>query len=157
MSRKTDPVAVGEVIDRVRPKGRFDDPATSRVFGLWAQIVPRRVAENARPVALRRNVLVVHTSTSAWASVLSLEGEQIFAALRARLPDVPVKKLLFRAGPLPPMPLPVEEPPRSVPPPATKLPEAVARALARIGDDDLRAAVGRAAAMGIARSERDRR
>lgn len=157
MARSQDPVGIAELIERVQPKGTLEDPHTSRVFGAWATLVPRRVAQNTRPVRLRRGILVVHTATSAWSNVLSLEGGQILAALHKRLPEVPVKKLLFRVGPLPPMTLPAEKPSHPPPPPLTELPEVVARELVRIGDDDLRSAVARAAAVGLRRSGRARR
>jgi predicted nucleic acid-binding Zn ribbon protein len=152
MPRERDPTPLSDLMEKVRPKGKLDDPHTPRVFGAWASLVPRRVAENARPVQLRRGVLVVHTATSAWSNVLSLEGGPILAALHTRLPDVPVKKLLFRVGPLPPLKLPPEKPAAPALPPLAELPDAVARALARIGDDELRASVARAAALGLRRA-----
>lgn len=156
MPREREPAALADLVEKVRPKGTLDDPHTARVLGAWVSVVPRRVAENARPVHLRRGVLVVHTATSAWSSVLSLEGVQILTALRARLPDVPVKKLLFRTGALPPMTWPAERPAPVIVAPANELPEDVARELARIVDNGVRASVARAAATGLG-SRRPRR
>lgn len=153
--RRGPPERVGALVERVYPKGGLDDAHAPRVFATWAKIVPARVYDNARPVRLRRGALVVHTATSAWASVLQLEGEGLLAALRARVPGAPVAKLVFRVGALPPAPPAAPKRPKlGALRPVTELPEDVARALARIGDDALRDAVARAAAAGLARRPR---
>lgn len=142
---------VGTLVEGVYPKDALDDAQAARVFAAWAKVVPQRVVDNARPVRLRRGALVVHTATSAWASVLQLDGEKILEALRARLPGAPVTKVVFRVGALPPAPPAEPKRRQSVAlRPVTELPEDVARELARIRDDDLRDAVARAASAGLA-------
>jgi len=154
--RKGPPEPVGSLVERVHAKVGGTDTAYLRVFTAWEKVVSDRVYDNARPARLQQGKLVVHTATSAWASALQLDTENILEGLRARVPRVPVTSLVFRVGALPPAP--PRAPKRRPPPvlrPVTDLPEDVARALARIGNDDLRDAVARAAAAGLAKPERD--
>ncbi len=122
-----------------------------RVFGAWAKALSVRIVRNAQPVKLLRGTLTVHTATSAWANTLQLETDALLAALQRKVPDVRVRKLVFRVGPMPNAATIIaleEPPPKTVP--MTTLPDDVARELARIGDDELREAVARAAAVGLA-------
>jgi hypothetical protein len=121
-----------------------------RVFGGWAKALSARIVHNAQPVKLWKGTLTVHTATSAWANSLQLESESLLAALNRKVPEVRVRKLVFRVGPLPNAStlLPPEPEPEPVVP-ASVLPDDVARELARISDDGVREAVARAAAAGL--------
>jgi hypothetical protein len=114
--------------------------------------LPPRILRNARPVKLMRGVLVVHTSNSAWANTLQLECETLLAKVKRVAPDARIRKLLFRAGPMPDVALPMPHTPLVMNGgiPLKELPDEIARELARIHNDDLREAVGRAAAVGLA-------
>lgn len=79
-------------------------------------------------------------------------SDTLLARVRQFAPDLVIRGLRFRVGPLPAIPrdtrwLPPPPPRR----PATELPEDVGRALARIGDDELRSTVARAAAYSLGR------
>lgn len=120
------------------------------VHSFWCRAVPERVVENARPAHVQRGVLTVHTRSAAWANTLQLESETLLRAMRARYPSCGVKRLVFRVGRLPNLPLPTRPPPPKPPViPIEQLPEAVARQLVRIRDDRVRDAVHKAAAMGL--------
>jgi hypothetical protein len=138
------------LVAKVYPGQGQEELEAVRVFGTYMRVLSARVLRNARPVRLRRGVLTVHTINSAWANSLTLESESILFRLRRKLPGVRLSKLVFRSGPLPDAALPVRE---DDPPQRTaaleKLPEDVARELARIHHDGLREAVTRAALTGL--------
>jgi hypothetical protein len=102
------------------------------------------VLANAGPVRFRDGVLTVHTSTSAWADVLSLDTPEILPKMRARLSGIELKRIAFRSGPF----TPPKRPPPSPKPEhidLSALPQVVAKELAYISHDRLRDAVARAA------------
>jgi hypothetical protein len=141
---------VAALVARAYPAREPAEIAAMRAFAWWNRAVPAKIVENARPVQIRRGVLTVHTSTSAWANTLQYESEQLLAAIEKHAPEARIKKLIFRVGHLPDLPV-IERPerprPRTVP--LVELPEGIARELARIGDDEIRDAVGRAVATGL--------
>jgi hypothetical protein len=117
--------------------------------------VPERIHTNAGPVNYRQGVLTVHTAPAAGANALSLESAQLLAKLRFRLKDIPVQRLLFRTGRLPEVPDAVQpDPPPPTVLPLAQLPEELARARARVGDDALRERLARAMAVSLGSVER---
>ncbi len=144
--------AISTLVGRAYPGREPADLVAMRALGWWCRVVPTRIAKNARPVGLKRGVLIVHTSTSAWANSLQYETEAFLAAIHKHAPEAKIKKILFRVGPLPDLPL-VPRPKKAPPPPTplAELPESVARELSRIASDEVRAAVARAVAVGLGR------
>src|SRR3954454_12667975 len=141
---------LSSLMTKVYPSTQPEEVRTTRIFGAFTKVVSQRVQNNAGPFRFRNGVLTVHTTTSSWANALSLESSQIIGRLRARLPDVPVQRMVFRVGRIPTMPDTVkEEPPLAPLLPLTSLPENVARELARIPNDALRETVARAAAVSL--------
>ena len=146
-------MALSSLIRSVYPAREPDDITAIRVFHWWKRAVPERVYRRARPVRLRHGILHVHTATSAWASELEYEKEQLLASLRRHAPEARVRALRFSAGPLPDLPVSTR-PDRVLPPPVIvpPLPEGLARVLATIDDDELRSAIETAASMAIGRA-----
>ena len=138
-------VGLSELIPKVYPSSEPDEARALRVFAAYCRSVSARVLENARPVRFQEGVLMVNTSTSTWANVLSLESTQILADTRRRARGVKVMKIVFRSGPLPELPKAAPLPPKLVPIGLAQLPDQVAKELAGISDDALRDAVTRAA------------
>ena len=139
---------LANLVGKVYPSQQPEEVRAMRLFGVFAKSVSQRVQNNAGPVSFRNGVLTVHTTTSSWANALSLEGSQIIARLRARLPDVRVQRIVFRVGRMPELPEQVKiEKPLERLIPLTSLPENVARELARVANDGLREAIARAAAV----------
>jgi hypothetical protein len=143
----TGPQPIGALIPAVYPSTEPEEFAAVRAFAWWVRAVPERVARNARPVSLRRGVLLVHAATSAWASELSFLEDALLAAVRRAAPEAGIRALRIRVGPLPPAPVlrDPRPPPAPEPPADAPLPEDVARSVARIGVESVRAAVARAA------------
>lgn len=124
--------------------GRTEDLTLIRTFSWWERAVSRRIAEVARPVRLSHGTLTVHTRSSVWAQELSFHEEDLLASVRAVVPQV--QRIRIKVGEMPPPGQAPDPPPPKVEPlKLTELPADIARALARIGDDDLRATLGRAA------------
>jgi hypothetical protein len=156
--RKGSLESIAAVVPKVYPTGEPDEARALRIFGVWSKVVSERVGRNAAPVRYARGVLTVHTVTSAWANVLQLESMQLLARLRARLPGIPLQRLSFRVGHLPEPPEAVRREPEPTPLlPLSEMPEALARELARIGDDTLRDKLTRAAAVSLAEPRKRKR
>lgn len=139
------------LVAKVYPGRGREDIEAVQAFGAFMRALSQRVLRNARPVKLTRGTLLVHTANSAWANSLQLESEGVLAKIKRVSPNVRVRKLVFRSGPLPDAALPMPHTPLIV----TRrielktLPEDLARGLARIHDDALRDAVAKAVAVGL--------
>ena len=140
------------LVTRVYPAQSRDELDAVRAFGAFIRALSPRVLRNARPVKLSRGTLFVNTSNSAWANTLALESTGLLAKIKRVVPDARIKRLVFRAGPLPESALPLAHVPLAAPAglPLSELPDDIARGLARIHHDDLREAVKRAASVGLA-------
>jgi hypothetical protein len=114
---------------------------------VWAAAVGPRIAERTRPIAIEGGVLVVRAATSVWASELSLLSDALLARIRAA--GVSVRGLRFRVGTIEPPERASELRAAKVPGP-TPLDPQVARMLARVPDEELRAAIAEAARTNLA-------
>lgn len=150
--RRGSPAALAELIRSVYPAREPDDVAAIRVFHWWRRAVPERVLLRARPVRLHAGTLYVNTATSAWASELEHWKERLVASARRHAPEANVRAVRFRVGPLPELPTGTRPERPSAPPViVATLPEDLARVLAAIDDDELRAAIGEAAGIALGR------
>ena len=151
------PTTLGELVRAAYPSREPDEVAAVRVFHAWRRAVPERIYRRARPVRLHAGTLYVNTDTSAWASELEYMKEELLARVRTRAPEVRVRALRFRVGPLPEL-LSSPRPERRAPSPVivATVPEPLARALAGIQDDELREAIGAAACVALGRDAKRR-
>jgi|GEM_PF-5027886 len=144
--------SVSALVARVYPGRSREELDAVRAFGAFIRALSPRILRNARPVKLSRGTLFVNTSNSAWANSLQLECESLLAKVKRTAPDARIRKLVFRAGPLPDAALPLPHTPlvatKGIP--LKELPGEIARELARIHNDDVREAVARAASVGLA-------
>lgn len=141
-----------ELVHAVYPGREPDDITAIRVFHWWRRAVPDRVFRRARPVRLHAGIVYVNTATSAWASELELWKEKLLSSLRREAPEARVRAIRFRVGPLPELAGGTRpERPSASPVIVAALPEALARVLASIDDDELREAIREAASIGIGR------
>ncbi|MCA9607699.1 MAG: DUF721 domain-containing protein [Myxococcales bacterium] len=126
--------------------GRTDDLTLIRTFSWWERAVSRRIAEVARPVRLSHGTLYVHVRSSVWAQELTFHEEELLASVRRVVPSV--RRIRIKVGPMPPPgQAPDPPPPETEPLAFAELPGDVARALARVSDDEVREALTRAACM----------
>ena len=144
--------SVSALVARVYPGRSREELDAVRAFGAFIRALSPRILRNARPVKLSRGTLFVNTSNSAWANSLQLESESLLAKVKRTAPDARIRKLVFRAGPLPDAALPLPHTPLVMTEgiPLKELPGEIARELARIHNDDVREAVARAASVGLA-------
>src|SRR5262245_15182600 len=103
MARRTrgTPQAIRDLLARVYPSRGPAELKAIRAFGFWDRVLPSRVTQNARPVRLKEGVLHVHVTTSTWAQELSLLRDQLLGRLRAGVPELGIRDLHVRVGPLP--------------------------------------------------------
>ena len=141
--------------DVERQLGRFDGHgAMPRIVSVWPAVVGEEVARNAWPARVARDgTLHVHTSSSVWAFELGQLAPRILEHLAAELKELAPASLRFVQGHLPEPALALSEATRCKP--SAPPPEAVAEAtsLARsIDDEELRKAVAKTVALGLARA-----
>jgi len=145
------PATIRELVPRVYPSHEPEDLRLVRALAWWDRHVPPRIVKNVRPAKLTRGLLVFHAVTSAWAQELTMLLPRFTPGLIAAVPGLDAKMMRVKVGPLPPRPpSPYAKAPPIPPLDIQQLPDAVARALAAIGDDDVRDAVARAAAQSLA-------
>jgi hypothetical protein len=143
--------SLASLMPRAYPSMEPDDVAALRAFAWWSRAVPERVAKNARPVRLHNGVLLVHTSSSAWAHDLSFLRDQILKAIQTSAPHAGIRDMRIQVGPLPAVPPRTRD--LSVPDPIVPLetvPSEIAASLAHVHDDALRESIAYAAKISLA-------
>lgn len=137
------------VIERAG-ENRFAKRQLPVPLAIWRIAVGPRIADRTRPIALERGILVVKVTTSVWANELSMLAPTILEKLATQLPNLEVKSLRFRVGPLDVVEGVQElRVYRKIPPPAVLAPE-MERSLATVEDDELRALIASAARQNLA-------
>src|ERR671934_16965 len=133
--------------DEVRRElARFGPSAgMTEIVAAWLEAVGEAIAQNAWPARIGRDgTLYAHAADAIWAFELGQRAQEIAER-------VGVERIRFVPGPLP---VASEEPVAGRPAPPKPGPEHLARAVslaAGIEDEELREAVARAAAAGLAR------
>jgi len=138
-----------------RELSRFGPQAgLGELVAAWPAAVGAQIAANAWPARIRRDgILVVHTSSAAWAFELA----QLEATVRERLGDLAAAGLKFVVGPLPEAAVDAgDERAPALPQPTTEHAAEAARLTAGIADPDLREHVARAIQLSLARTRSDR-
>jgi hypothetical protein len=82
------------------PGGRRDETATA-ARAAWPRAAGELVARNSHPIRMAGDVLVVHCTSSTWASELTLLSGQVLAALTAEMGEGAPAGLRFEVGELP--------------------------------------------------------
>jgi predicted nucleic acid-binding Zn ribbon protein len=135
---------LGLVLSRDRStKTMLAEPVAPIEPRIWELAVGTRIARRTRPLRIDRGVLHVIAASAAWAQELSLLSEPILAELRKR--GHALTSLRFRVGPVEAPRAAVANAPRRRIPLAAPLDPALCRALERVADPELRAAIERAA------------
>jgi hypothetical protein len=137
------------VLDRAG-ENRFAKRQLPVPLAVWRAAVGPRIADRARPIALERGVLVIKATTSVWANELSMLAPKILEKLAESLPNLAVKSLRFRVGPLDVVEgIQEKRTYRQVPPPAALSTE-MERSLEQVEDDELRTLIASAASRNLA-------
>jgi hypothetical protein len=133
---------IGELLPARVAARRRSDPVADAARAAWPALVGDRVAGHSAPIRVSGDALVVHCSSSTWASELTLLGGHVHERLRGELGDAVPARLRFEVGELPPA-----TPERAPAPRPAADPARAARASALasgIADDRLRQALEQA-------------
>jgi hypothetical protein len=141
------PESLGAILERAG-ENRFSRQREAIPLSVWRAAVGARIAERAQPLSLEDEVLWLRVPTSVWANELALLADDVRARLKDR--GIAVRELRFRVGALPPVDRPPERRVARAVPATRELPQELARALARVGDPELRAALAGAASANLA-------
>ena len=133
-----------------RELGRFGPAAgMAELVASWPGAVGEAIAQNAWPARIGRDgTLHVHAADAIWAFELGQRAQEIAGR-------VGVERIRFVPGPIPEPFAEPEAERRSVPRPSREHVRRAAELTAAIDDEELRAAVARAAAASLARAEAD--
>jgi predicted nucleic acid-binding Zn ribbon protein len=97
-----DPELLSGILDNlVEDRGWDSGLAEGNLFAQWEEIVGDEVATHAQPISLLDGRLLIQTSSTAWATQLTLVQDQILAKIRASAPGATVDSLSI-TGPKPP-------------------------------------------------------
>ena len=78
--RSGDPVAIGDVVDRLLAEGVFSrGMPVATLMSRWAELVGERLAAATEPASLERGVLVVRASDGPWGAQASFLADGIRA------------------------------------------------------------------------------
>ena len=147
--RLDSPEPLDTVLDRAG-ENRFAKRQLPVPLAVWRAAVGPRIADRARPIALERGVLVVKVTTSVWANELSMLAPKILEKLAQSLPNLAVKSLRFRVGPLDVVEgIQEKRVYRQIPPPVP-LGSDLERSLEKVEDEELRTLIASAAAKNLA-------
>lgn len=83
------------------PGGRRDETAAA-ARAAWPRAAGEQVARHSHPIRMTGDILVVHCTSSTWASELTMLRGQVLAALAAEMGDAAPAGLRFEVGELPP-------------------------------------------------------
>jgi len=151
--RKDDPEPIVAILARAG-EDRYAPKRPPLPFVVWRAAVGPRIAEQAVPVSLDGGTLLLRTTSSTWASELSMLSDTIRARLREH--GVVVDQLRFRTGRLELPTRPVERRATRTVPAPIPLPPTLRHDVEGIADEELRAEVARAAAQSLAVTESQR-
>jgi len=118
---------------------RRPDAAAAAARAAWPEVAGAHVARHSLPIRMSGDALVVHCSSSTWASELTLLAAHIHAGLAEALGESAPARLRFEVGELP---APAEVPQQ----PARQVPDEAAsrdarRLAAGVSDERLREAL----------------
>jgi len=150
------PEPLGAVMSRERSTSKFVAAQVGPIAAKdWEAAVGSRIAQRTRPSRLERGVLTVTVSSAAWSQELSLLSAAILEQLRVR--GHALTALRFQVGTIePPASSSTTPSPRKRVPLQAPLDPELASALAAVDDEELLAAIERAArtSLGVVRPKR---
>ncbi|MFZ4123858.1 MAG: DUF721 domain-containing protein [Candidatus Planktophila sp.] len=79
----TDPQLLGEVLTNlIKERDWKSGVAEGSLFTQWATIVGADIAQQASPVSINENVLTIQTTSTAWATQLTLVSNEILKTIQ---------------------------------------------------------------------------
>ena len=96
-----EPARIGDIIDNVLQSfGQNPEMRVMEVWRLWDQILKEPIAENTRPAAFRKRLLLVHVSSSSWIQQLQFMKKDIIEKINTALGEDLVEEIKFKIGPV---------------------------------------------------------
>ena len=91
-----DPTLVGNILgELVDDREWHSGLAEGTLFATWAQVVGADIAQHTTPLSLLDGKLLVQCSSTAWATQLSLVGQDLLNTIRSSAPGALVESLQF--------------------------------------------------------------
>jgi len=94
-------VPIGSLIDRLMLEYRKDGPSVlERICRCWSDIVGEDAALEAKPCAIKGEMLLVHVSSPVWVHHLHFQKQDILKRLNQSGAPVILTDIKFRIGPV---------------------------------------------------------
>ena len=79
----TDPQLLGDVLTNlIEERDWKSGVAEGSLFTQWASIIGNDIAQHASPISINENVLTIQTTSTAWATQLSLVNNEILKTIQ---------------------------------------------------------------------------
>jgi predicted nucleic acid-binding Zn ribbon protein len=93
-------VPIGTVIENILRQHRpLNDQALVQVWDVWERSVGSAIAANARPVAFKGDLLLVHVNSSTWLHHLRFLEKEMIAKINAAMGDTHIHSIKLKVGP----------------------------------------------------------
>jgi predicted nucleic acid-binding Zn ribbon protein len=101
--KEPDPTALGDLLPGIlRAMRRGSRGAIERVRAAWPEVVGAAIAARTRVAAVEGGVVRVDVASSAVKQDLAVfRREAVLASLQERLPDLRIRSVSYRLGPIP--------------------------------------------------------
>ncbi len=95
-SKKTDPELISEVLSNLISERDWENGlAEGTLFTTWSKIVGVEIAQHTTPISILDGVLTVQTSSTAWATQLSLVSDQLLETIQNDVTGILIESLRF--------------------------------------------------------------
>lgn len=91
-----DPELIGELLTNMIQEREWNSGlAEGNLFVTWAAIVGAEIAQHATPISILDSTLTIQTSSSAWATQLTLVGDSLLQTIQKDPSGATIEKLRF--------------------------------------------------------------
>ncbi len=95
-AKKTDPVLISETLSNLISERDWENGiAEGTLFTTWSKIVGVEIAQHTTPISILDGVLTVQTSSTAWATQLSLVSDQLLGTIQSDVTGILIESLRF--------------------------------------------------------------
>ena len=96
MGQVGDPELIGELLSNIIEEREWDSGlAEGNLFITWDKIVGQEIAQHTTPISILDSTLTVQTSSTAWASQLTLVADNLLATIQNDPSGATIQKLGF--------------------------------------------------------------
>lgn len=90
----TDPQLISGVLSElIEERDWHSGVAEGTLFTTWPQIVGNEIAEHATPISINEGVLTLQTSSTAWATQLTLVSQDVLETIQKSAPGATIASL----------------------------------------------------------------